>query len=144
MDNEKSKAINDLLSYLRRLVNITITLDAVVFADGLAIGDDPEGRIFSWRATLEAGKEVARVMAYGDVATVRSELETIAEAGRKEAENTTTMFFAPSSAASYETVLRALRSHLAQLQLWFMKTRAVDLEQFRPANNNRVFPSIHR
>lgn len=143
-DDKKFKAMNDLLSYLRRFADMTITLDAVLFADGLAIGDDPEGRIFRWKAALEAGNEVARVMASGNVATVRSGLEAVVEAGRKETEDTSTMFFAPLSAASYETVFRALRSHVAQTQLVFMRMGSLDLEQFRLANNNRAFPSIHR
>ncbi|MGH9809632.1 MAG: hypothetical protein ACRD9W_20670, partial [Terriglobia bacterium] len=82
------EALGKQLVYLGRYRSLTITLQAVLFNDGLAVGQDPLHFIPRWKAHLDATKEIAALMSGRPDAEVRAGLEELVKAGVERSKGT--------------------------------------------------------
>jgi hypothetical protein len=140
--------MEDTLTFLRRFQNITATLDAVIFSDGLAVGRDTGHAIPHCKALLDVYREEAELVQNSPDQEVREAMEEMVRVGLK-------FFDSPSerdlvaigySRLPYDESLIAVRGLFSVDNLENMKTRgdAAYLRELRDSTRSKVFPRVHR
>jgi hypothetical protein len=70
-----SDQVNHLMSLFMRQRTIVISLDAVLFDDGTAVGPDPDHWISKWKAQIDAERDVYGALAAATSASIDGELK---------------------------------------------------------------------
>lgn len=145
-DEAKRAALNTQLGFLNEFQSITITLNSVVFADGLALGQDPDGWIPRWKAKLDAIQDLADLVNSVPADKVRARMQEMLQPGNERAQakglDVSTI---AETASTYEEAYMAARAKLARERLSFMDTLGAEsqLAEFRAVVGKRL-PVIHR
>ncbi|HEY7336983.1 MAG TPA: hypothetical protein VH639_18970 [Bryobacteraceae bacterium] len=136
------EALGKQLAYLNRYRSMTVTLDVVLFRDGLAVGPDPGHCIPRWKARPDATREIAELVRGKTDAEAKAGLEAIVS----EALKRPGAHLAGGGAAStYEEAIVLERAHVANTELAFMKLNGeAELSAFKARTKDLAFPQVHR
>jgi hypothetical protein len=142
-NEKKQKAAEKQLAYFSEYQSITITLEAVIFRDGLAVGQEPRHTILHWKAHLDATKEIAELVNSKSDAEARAGLEEMVKVGLERPGGHLAGGWASTT---YEDAFVLQRAAMANAELGFMKMLgdAERLRGYRSATKDLVFPQVHR
>jgi hypothetical protein len=139
-----------LVKFYQAQSSITVALEAVVFADGLAVGDDRNNWIPRWQAYLDADRNLAMAVT-GDAppADVKRYLEELRDAACGESDPPIEPVNLPgyaNRAVGYAACYTLWKGYFAHRLLGAMEAKgeAEALEALRAAPYWRTYPRVHR
>ncbi len=139
-----------LVKFYEAQPSITVALEAVIFADGLALGDDRNHWIPRWQAYLDADRNLAMAVT-GDAPPkdVKRYLEELREAACGESEppiEPANLAGYANRAVGYAACYTLWKGYFAYRLLGAIEAKgeAAALEALRAAPHWRAYPRVHR